>query len=162
MDRLKDTGSTPVASRGLFFSKRRGRVQRGGCVFIGAGRCHGDDSWLSPPSRQCWDGWQSGLMRTPGKRVCRKATGVRIPPHPPVVSGRNRLVFLRPVFCFAVDFLKSPTDRFSAWAHDGAAGFGGLRGVVHRAGGVGEAGFFGGEEGLESGFVDGFHVGFVG
>ena len=33
-----------------------------------------------PPAQ---DGWQSGLMRTPGKRVCRKATGVRIPPHPP-------------------------------------------------------------------------------
>ena len=30
------------------------------------------------------DGWQSGLMRTPGKRVCRKATRVRIPAHPPV------------------------------------------------------------------------------
>ncbi len=29
------------------------------------------------------DGWQSGLMRTPGKRVCRKATRVRIPAHPP-------------------------------------------------------------------------------
>ena len=28
------------------------------------------------------DGWQSGLMRTPGKRVCRKATRVRIPAHP--------------------------------------------------------------------------------
>jgi hypothetical protein len=33
------------------------------------------------------DGWQSGLMRTPGKRVCRKATGVRIPPHPPAGFG---------------------------------------------------------------------------
>lgn len=28
------------------------------------------------------DGWQSGRMRTPGKRVYRKVTGVRIPPHP--------------------------------------------------------------------------------
>src|SRR3954447_16160548 len=32
------------------------------------------------------DGWQSGLMRTPGKRVCRKATRVRIPAHPPAAS----------------------------------------------------------------------------
>ena len=28
------------------------------------------------------DGWQSGRLRTPGKRVYRKVTGVRIPPHP--------------------------------------------------------------------------------
>ena len=33
------------------------------------------------------DGWQSGLMRTPGKRVCRKATRVRIPAHPRSYSG---------------------------------------------------------------------------
>ena len=30
------------------------------------------------------DGWQSGRLRTPGKRVYRKVPGVRIPPHPPV------------------------------------------------------------------------------
>ncbi len=30
------------------------------------------------------DGWQSGRLRTPGKRVYRKVTGVRIPPHPPL------------------------------------------------------------------------------
>ena len=29
------------------------------------------------------DGWQSGRLRTPGKRVYRKVSGVRIPPHPP-------------------------------------------------------------------------------
>lgn len=28
------------------------------------------------------DGWQSGRLRTPGKRVYRKVSGVRIPPHP--------------------------------------------------------------------------------
>ena len=33
------------------------------------------------------DGWQSGRLRTPGKRVYRKVTGVRIPPHPLSVSG---------------------------------------------------------------------------
>jgi hypothetical protein len=31
---------------------------------------------------QCKDGWQSGLMRTPGKRVYPKGTGGSNPPHP--------------------------------------------------------------------------------
>ena len=39
------------------------------------------------------DGWQSGLMRTPGKRVCRKATRVRIPAHPPF--SRNEMLMIR-------------------------------------------------------------------
>ncbi len=34
------------------------------------------------------DGWQSGRSRTPGKRVYRKVTGVRIPPHPLCLCGR--------------------------------------------------------------------------
>lgn len=37
------------------------------------------------------DGWQSGLMRTPGKRVCCKAPGVRIPPHPPGAMAFNQI-----------------------------------------------------------------------
>jgi zinc protease len=36
----------------------------------------------SSERRRYWDGWQSGRLRTPGKRVYRKVTGVRIPPHP--------------------------------------------------------------------------------
>ena len=48
--------------------------------------------WLQLGALRQEDGWQSGLMRTPGKRVCRKATRVRIPAHPPhVLKG----VFLR-------------------------------------------------------------------
>lgn len=49
------------------------------------------------------DGWQSGLMRTPGKRVCRKATRVRIPAHPPAPFPRG-LVSLNGMmrFLFAI------------------------------------------------------------
>jgi hypothetical protein len=34
------------------------------------------------------DGWQSGRLRTLGKRVCSNAPRVRIPPHPPSAAGR--------------------------------------------------------------------------
>lgn len=37
-----------------------------------------------PSQLRTKDGWQSGRLRTPGKRVYRKVSGVRIPPHPPV------------------------------------------------------------------------------
>ena len=43
--------------------------------------------WFFPRAGHTWgrlDGWQSGRLRTPGKRVYRKVTGVRIPPHPPL------------------------------------------------------------------------------
>lgn len=52
------------------------------------------------------DGWQSGLMRTPGKRVCRKATRVRIPAHPP--SSPNDTSIMRAILCAILLALAAP------------------------------------------------------